>query len=414
MNLIKYFGLVSTLFFSSQTFAQPPAILKNDNPTMNQLSGRIAFDNKIKTGADQTEKYINQLQNKNVALLVNQTSIIKDQLLPDVLIAKGIKLKTIFTPEHGFRGNADAGASVANSIDEKTKLPIISLYGANKKPTAEQLKGIDIVVYDLQDVGVRFYTYISSLQYMMEACAENNVALLILDRPNPIGWMVDGPVLKPAFKSFVGMQPIPVAYGMTPGEYAKMLVGEKWIKAPNLKMNIITCEGYNHESYYKLPVNPSPNLQDMTSIYLYPSLCLFEGTPISVGRGTANPFKQYGNPLLSKGFTYYFTPKSVEGAKAPPYLNEKCFGEFLGNYPDDAFKLTDKKMSIKWLITAYNNYPDKSKFFNKFFNNLAGTDQLRKQIEAGKTEAQIKESWKADLDKFKIIRKKYLLYPETK
>ena len=368
-------------------------------------------DAKIITGAEQTELYLPLLKEKRVALIVNQTSQVDGVLLPDLLLSHGVNVVKIFSPEHGFRGTADAGATVKNGIDPKTQLPVISLYGKNKKPSAEQLKDVDILIYDLQDVGVRFYTYISTLQYAMEACVEHQVEMLVLDRPNPLGWIVDGPVLEKSATSFVGMQPIPVIYGMTPAEYAQMLIGEKWIDATQFKLNIIPCGNYTHKSRYELPVAPSPNLKSMTAIYLYPSLCFFEGTVISVGRGTDFPFQMYGHPLLKK-FPYQFTPVSKEGASNPLLKNQLCYGEFIADNPEAALQQIYNGLNLEWLIKAYKAYPDQKTFFNNFFRNLAGTSKLKEQIIAGKSIQEIKSSWQPELNRFKKIRKKYLLYAE--
>lgn len=365
----------------------------------------------VTVAAARSEAYLPLLKGKKVAVLVNQTSQVDGQLLPDFLLSKNVELITIFSPEHGFRGTADAGAHIKNGKDPRTGLPVISLYGNNKKPDAAQLKGIDVVIYDLQDVGARFFTYISSLEYMMEACAANNKQLIILDRPNPLGNIVDGPVLEPEHKSFVGMQPIPVAYGMTPGEYAKMLLGEKWTKAAQLDLVVIPCEHYTHRSLYGLPVAPSPNLKNMAAIYLYPSLCLFEGTVLSLGRGTEKPFQQYGHPKL-QGYTYSFTPRSMEGASNPPLKDQLCYGELVASDANTAYRLADDQLQLKWLIKAYNNFPDKDKFFNNFFVKLAGTSKLQEQIRQGMSEEAIRASWKDGLDKFKAIRAKYLIYAE--
>lgn len=363
------------------------------------------------TAADQTELYLPQLKNKKVGLIVNQTSEINSVLLPDTLLSLGIKVVKIFSPEHGFRGNADAGAKVKSGFDTQTGLPVISLYGNNKKPTADQLKDIDILVFDLQDVGARFYTYISTLQYAMEACAENNKTIMVLDRPNPLGFIVDGPILEQANQSFVGMQPIPVVHGMTVGEYAKMLIGEKWLKSSAPKLIVVPCKNYTHKSLYALPVSPSPNLKNMAAIYLYPSLCFFEGTQVSLGRGTDKPFQQFGHPSL-KGYNYSFTPVSMPGATDPPLKNKKCYGKLIATNEVDALKAVDGKLQIKWLLAAYQDYPEKSKFFIPYFEKLTGTTTFRKQIEQGMTEAEIRKSWEPGLTKFKSIRKKYLLYTE--
>lgn len=364
----------------------------------------------ILTGADQIESYLPLLQNKRIALVVNQTSQINGVLLPDTLLNRGVNIAKVFSPEHGFRGTADAGATVKSGIDTKTNLALISLYGNNKKPSAAQLKDVDLVIYDLQDVGVRFYTYISTLEYLMEACAENNKPLLILDRPNPLGFIVDGPVLEPKQKSFVGMQRIPIIYGMTPAEYAKMLIGEDWLSTKKqLDLNIISCKNYSHNSRYELPVAPSPNLKNMTAIYLYPSLCLFEGTVISVGRGTPFPFQQYGHPKL-KNQPLGFTPRSVSGASNPLLLGQFCFGKKVATNPKEALEKTNSSFNLKWILDAYLNFPDKDKFFNSFFEKLAGSTSLKQQIIEGKSEKEIRASWQKDLNHFKEIRKKYLIY----
>lgn len=366
-------------------------------------------DLKIETGAEQFSEYLPLLKEKNVGLIVNQTSQVRGVLLPDTLLHLGVNVVKIFSPEHGFRGVADAGAAVNNDIDKVTGIPIISLYGKNKRLSAKQLSNIDVIVYDLQDVGARFYTYISTLQEVMEACAANHVKLIILDRPNPLGFMVDGPVLEPNERSSVGRQTIPIVYGMTAAEYAEMLVGENWI-ANKPEMTVIKCKNYSHNSLYQLPVPPSPNLKNMAAVYLYPSLCLFEGTNISLGRGTNMPFQQFGAPSLKGAFSYSFEPKSMVGASDPPLLNQICYGQLIAKSPSEAFKQMDKKLQLKWIITAYKNFPEKDKFFNNYFNKLAGTDLLKKQIEQGISIKQIRYSWQPALDSFKVIRKKYLLY----
>lgn len=371
----------------------------------------------IVTGAERISEYLPLLKGKSVAVFANQTSIVGHTHLIDTLLAKGVLIKKIFAPEHGFRGNADAGEKVQNSVDQQTGLPVISLYGSKTKPTAEQLQDVDVIVFDIQDVGVRFYTFISSLQDLMESAILFGKPLIVLDRPNPNGFYVDGPVLDKKFKSFVGMQSVPIVYGMTIGEYAKMLVGEKWFdasvnpKTSSFKLTIITCKNYTHKSRYTLPVKPSPNLPNQQSIYLYPSLCFFEGTQVSLGRGTDKPFQIFGSPDFPTNL-FSFTPQSVEGAKNPPLLNQKCYGYDLSNI--DAIKEIDGKLQLKWLLQAYTLYKDKDKFFlaNNFFNKLAGNDILMQQIKDGKTENQIRESWRGDLEKFKAIRKKYLLYSE--
>jgi len=368
----------------------------------NKIDG---IGNEIKTGADNFEKYIPLLKNKKVGILTNQTSILfNNKHLVDFLLEKKIKIQTIFAPEHGFRGTADAGEHVVDGKDAKTGISIVSLYGENRKPKNEQLTEIDVMVFDLQDVGARFYTYISSLHYAMEACAENNIPLIILDRPNPNGSIVDGPILEKEFTSFVGMHPIPILHGMTIGEYGKMINGEKWLKnGIQCKLTVIPCSNYKREMAYSLPVKPSPNLPNDQAINLYASLCLFEGTNVSVGRGTEKQFQIYGSPYLAKG-SFTFTPKPNFGAKDPVYNGKECYGEDLSSTP----KVT--KFELKWLIKAYQNTSDKTKFFNTFFTKLAGTKKLQQQIESGISEKAIRESWKKDLEAFNTTRKAYLIY----
>lgn len=381
---------------------------------MSSFGTRNSFaQEKILPGACQMAVYLDSLKGKKVALLVNPTSEINGILLPDTLLKRGIQVVKIFSPEHGFRGNADAGAGVKDGIDEKTGLPVVSLYGKNKKPTTEQLSGVDVVVYDLQDVGVRFYTYISTLQYMMEACGDAGIPILVLDRPDPLGNIVDGPVLDTAFHSFVGMQPIPVIYGMTPGEYARMLIGEKWLNGKAPKLTVVPCKNYSHDSLYQLPVSPSPNLKNMAAVYLYPSLCLFEGTAVSVGRGTNYPFQRYGHPNL-KQQPDTFRPKPMLGATHPKLEGQLCYGKMLAKTPEAALGLVDGKMQIKWLLEAYRQFPQKAEFFNSFFNTLAGSNTLQQQIKAGWTESEIRRSWKPELERFLRIRQQYLLYPDKK
>jgi uncharacterized protein YbbC (DUF1343 family) len=362
----------------------------------------------IKTGADNYEKYLPLLKDKKIGLVTNQTGILSDKThLVDFLLEKKINIQTIFAPEHGFRGTADAGEHVVDGKDPKTGLSIISLYGDNKKPKKEQLAGIDIMVFDLQDVGARFYTYISSLHYVMEACAENGIPLVILDRPNPNGGITDGPLLEKEFTSFVGMHPIPLLHGMTIGEYGKMINGEKWLKnGIQCTLTVIPCTNYNHNMSYNLPIKPSPNLPNDQSINLYPSLCFFEGTNVSVGRGTEKQFQIYGSPFLNKNsFNFTFTPKPNFGAKDPMHNGKECFGEDLSS----SKKVT--QLELKWLIKAYQNTGDKTKFFNAFFTKLAGTKKLQQQIEKGNSENEIRKTWTKDLNDFKKMRQHYLIYP---
>ncbi|GAA0556525.1 exo-beta-N-acetylmuramidase NamZ family protein [Chitinophaga japonensis] len=362
------------------------------------------------TGADRTAEYLPLLKNKRVALLVNQTAVIGQTHLVDSLLQLGVRIQKIFSPEHGFRGNADAGEKIGNSVDERTGLPIVSLYGKHRKADAADLRDVDVLVFDIQDVGARFYTYISSLQELMESAAENNKPLIVLDRPNPNGHYVDGPILDTAFRSFVGMQPIPLVHGMTVGEYARLLNGEKWLKGGvHCKLTVIPCQRYTHQTFYHLPVKPSPNLPNMASIYLYPSLCLFEGTALSLGRGTDKPFQVFGSPLFPKDL-YSFTPRSTPGAKNPVLKDQVCYGYDLSGPAASVLRQTGYQLQLKWLIQAYKMYPQKDKFFNAFFNKLAGNRQLMQQIKDGKSESEIRQSWEPGLSRFKQLRKKYLLY----
>ncbi len=369
---------------------------------------------KIIPGADQTKLYINYLKGKNIGMVINQTSVIGTRLTASVdsLLKLGITVKKIFGPEHGFRGNASNGATVDDSVDPKSGLPVISIYGKHFKPTPADLQGLNLIIFDIQDVGARFYTYISTLHYVMEACAENNIELMILDRPNPNGYTVDGPVLDTThYRSFVGMHPIPITHGMTIGEYAQMINGEGWLKNHvQCKLKIIKVANYTHSSSYTLPVNPSPNLNTAQSILLYPSVCLFEGTTFSLGRGTMTPFLVVGHPALQGKYKFSFTPVSIPGmSEDPPQKNKVCYGINLENYNTSNLRATGK-INLSWLIDMYKNFPNKAGFFNDYFTKLAGTDELRKQIEAGKTEKQIRDSWEPALSNFKTMRLKYLLY----
>lgn len=386
---------------------------------------------KITTGAERISVYLPLIKGKRVGIFANQTSMVGNTHLVDTLRKLGVDIKVIFGPEHGFRGTADAGEKVSSYVDAATGINVVSLYGGKKAPTADDLKDIDILIFDLQDVGVRFYTYINSMQYFMEAAFENHKPLLLLDRPNPNGFYVDGPVLDPKFKSGVGVQPIPIVYGMTMGEYAMMIAGEKWISEKanvvyeyykNRAQNsvdtpfhflVIKCANYTHKSKYVLPVKPSPNLPNIQSIYLYPSTCFFEGTIFSEGRGTDKPFQVYGHPLMPKNL-YSFVPKPNEGAKSSKHYFETCYGYDLSGTPEEVLKKTNGHIQLKWLIDAYKIFPGKDSFFlkNNFISKLAGNDDLQKQIKAGKTEAEIKATWQPALNEFKKIRKKYLLYED--
>ncbi|MFD0931384.1 exo-beta-N-acetylmuramidase NamZ domain-containing protein [Psychroflexus salinarum] len=362
-------------------------------------------------GANRTESYLKFLEDKNVGVVGNQTSVIfKSETdyvhLVDSLLNRNIIIKKVFAPEHGFRGTADAGEIIKDGIDTKTGIPIISLYGSQKKPDPEHLEGIDIMVFDIQDVGARFYTYISTLHYIMEACAEQNIPLLILDRPNPNGHYIDGPVLEDEFKSFVGMHPVPVVHGLTIAEYAKMINGEKWLKnGIQCRLEIVDMRGYAPQLTYDLPIKPSPNLPNSKSINLYPSLCFFEGTNVNAGRGTSMQFQVFGSPFLDPlVFDFEYTPKSSDGAKYPKHENTLCFGRNLQNHNDLDY------LNLEWLLQAYHHTQDQASFFNNFFSKLAGNASLQEQIQQGKTAQEIRENWESELNTYKKKIKPYLLY----
>lgn len=372
----------------------------------------------VKPGAYNTDDYYHLLKGKKLAVVANQTSLIHTTHLVDSLLTSGFTVIRVFAPEHGFRGNYEAGALVANETDEKTGVPVVSLYAKNKKPLPSQMQGIELVIFDIQDVGVRFYTYISTLHYVMEACAENGVPLIVLDRPNPNAHYTDGPVLDTAYRSFVGMHPVPVVYGMTIGEYAKMINGEKWLKKGiTCNLTVIPCRNYNHSTSYVLPVKPSPNLPNTRSIELYPTLCFFEGTPLSVGRGTPYPFQVVGHPLLKDKMpdTYSFVPVASQSSPSPLQAGKTCYGYNFslpaapqpGEWID-----TIPGIKIELLTDLYQRFPDKNLFFNKdnFFDKLAGNSDFRKDIAAGKSAAEIRKQWEPGLDEFRKIRQKYLLY----
>ncbi|ALJ04657.1 hypothetical protein APS56_05700 [Pseudalgibacter alginicilyticus] len=371
----------------------------------------------IIVGANQTESYLQLLMGKNIGVVANQTSVIFKQPtannqtpnythLIDSLLALKVNIKKVFAPEHGFRGTADAGEIVKDGIDTKTGLPIVSLYGNNKKPTKTQLEDLEFVIFDIQDVGARFYTYISSLHYVMEACAEMEIPLIVFDRPNPNGHYIDGPILESVNKSFVGMHPIPVVHGMTIGEYAKMINGEKWLEnGIQCELKVIPIKNYSHDLQYSLPIKPSPNLPNNQAINLYPSLCFFEGTNVNAGRGTDTQFQVFGSPFLNASkYNFKYTPESNEGAKYPKHENKLCYGK----------NLTETEylnyLNLNWLIDAYKNTENKVEFFNNFFVKLAGTKILQEQIEKGLTETQIKATWQSGLKSFKKVRNKYLIY----
>ena len=397
ITLLLFLSFISTNFFSQ-------GITLIDNP--------IKSTNDIQAGAERTIEYLPLLNGKSIAIVANQSSNIKKTHIVDSLLSLGINIKKVFCPEHGFRGNVDAGENVKTYTDKKTELTIISLYGkTNKKPSSADLKNVDIVVFDIQDVGVRFYTYLSTLHYVMEACAENKKKLILLDRPNPNGYYVDGPVMEDNYKSFLGLHSVPIVYGMTIGEYAQMINGEGWLKN-NLKcdLQVIKLEGYEHKYLYQLPIKPSPNLPNMASVYLYPSLGLFEGTVVSIGRGTDLPFQVIGHPNFKDG-NYSFTPESKLGAKDPKYMGQICHGYNLSTYGAEYIKDTHK-IYLYWLIGSYQNIPNKDVFFNENFNYHAGNATLQKQIKEGVSEDEIHKSWENGISTFKQIRKKYLLYKD--
>lgn len=365
----------------------------------------------VSMGAEHHEKYLPSLKGQRVAVMANQTSMVKDIHLVDFLINSKVNVVGIFSPEHGFRGTADAGEHVASSIDEKTGIPIWSLYGGTGgKPSAEKMKEFDVLVFDLQDVGLRFYTYYASMTRLMDACAEHGKKMIVLDRPNPNGFYVDGPILDMKHKSGVGWLPVPVVHGMTLGELALMINGEGWLpQQRKCELEVVPCGNYTHQTLYELPIAPSPNLPNIHSIYLYPSTCLFEGTAFSLGRGTTFPFEVYGHPDY-KDKTFSFTPRSVPGAKNPPLLDKECFGVDLRNVSDELIR--ENGFDLTYVIDAYNKTNLGEKFFTSFFEKLVGVDYIRHDIMAGKSASEIKESWTCDVLNFKQQRKPYLLYEE--
>lgn len=398
---------------SAQNMETPKELRLNQSYVQTQ----IPKTKDIIVGANQTHLYLPILKNKRIGIVANQTSVIFKNNdansidisythLVDTLLKRDINIQKVFAPEHGFRGLADAGEWVKDGIDIKTKVPIVSLYGKNKKPSPEQLSEIDLIVFDIQDVGARFYTYISSLHYVMEACAEANIPLLLLDRPNPNGHYIDGPILEPSYKSFVGMHPIPIVHGMTIGEYANMINGENWLKQKaKCDLTVIKIKNYSHDLPYRLPIKPSPNLPNTASINLYPSLCFFEGTTVNAGRGTSKQFQIYGSPYLDKTmYTYTYTPQSNVGAKYPKHKDVLCFGEDLSMHN------SLHQIDLSYLINAYQNTIDKTTFFNDYFTTLAGTKTLEHQIKSGVSVSEIKDTWRDGLIQFKKIRSRYLLY----
>lgn len=380
------------------------------------LSYNVLFSqgvkSEIKVGAERTEIYLPKIQGKSIAIVANHTSLIGTTHLVDTLLSLKVDIKKIFCPEHGFRGNIEAGELINNHSDSKTGLPIVSLYGSSKKPKKEHFKDVDVVIFDLQDVGVRFYTYISTMHYVMEACAENGIPLIVLDRPNPNGYYIDGPVLDTAYRSFVGMHPVPLVHGLTVGEFAQMINGEGWLfNKQKCSLTVTPCLGYTHSETFNLPVKPSPNLPNQLSILLYPSLGLFEGTTVSVARGTDFPFQAFGYPNYPLK-QFKFKPTVRIGASVnPPYNGKTCFGVDLRDYSIDYF-LERKSINLDWLIYTYKTHPDKKTFFNNFFRNLAGTPILRKQIEDGLNAETIRKTWQPAIEQYKQIRKNYLLYPD--
>lgn len=392
---------------------------------------------KVLAGADRINVYMPLIKGRTVGIFANQTSMVGNTHLVDTLMKLGVDIKVIFGPEHGFRGTADAGEKVGNYIDEKTGIPVVSLYGSKRRPVAEDVKNVDLLIFDIQDVGVRFYTFISSLEEFMEGAFELGKPLMILDRPNPNGHYVDGPVLDLKYRSFVGRQPVPIVYGMTIAEYAFMIAGEKWLsEKANAKyayyktaensvdtpfhFQVIKCKGYDHKTKYVLPVKPSPNLPNIQSIYLYPSTCFFEGTVLSEGRGTNKQFQVFGHPSLPKNL-YSFTPNPNEGAKSSKLYGQVCYGRDLSGTPEQVLAKVENKVQLKWLIEAYKLFPEKDKFFlepksgkmeESYITKLAGNNDLWQQIKEGKTEQEIRKSWEPMLSEFKQIRKKYLLYDD--
>jgi uncharacterized protein YbbC (DUF1343 family) len=426
---MKILPAIFSLLISCLCYAQEPQMIPG-RPYPNNGFDDIKNEPKIIPAAERISVYLPFLKNKKVGVFANHTSMVGNKHLVDTLLKLGVDIRVAFGPEHGFRGDTPDGVKIMDYQDEKTGIKVISLYGSKRKPTPDDIKDVDVLVFDIQDVGTRFYTYISSMQEFLETALENHKPLLILDRPNPNGFYVDGPVLDMKFKSFVGMQPIPINYGMTMVEYARMLMGEGWlsekanaVNAYNITTNpttdtpfhvqFIKCQNYTHKSKYVLPVKPSPNLPDMQSVYLYPTTCLFEGTALSEGRGTDKPFQYIGHPDLPKNM-FSFTPNPNAGSKSSKHFGKICYGWNLGGSVDEVLVNTDKKIQLKWLIKAYKLFPNKDSFFLKSnsFNRLSGTDLLMQQIKDGKSEIEIRKSWEPKLSEFKVIRKKYLLYED--
>jgi len=413
-NIIRLKNIIFIGYFATSVnvFSQKINNFKNVADTLTSKKNALTIADNVKNADTRLGIYLPLLKGKKVAMVANQSSVISGVSLVDTLLSLGINIKKVFSPEHGFRGNADAGEHIKNSKDLKTGIAIISLYGKNYKPKPNDLKDIDIIVYDLQDVGARFYTYISTLFYTMQAATENNIDYLVLDRPNPNGFYVDGPVLQDSCKSYVGVIPIPIVHGCTVGELAQMIVGEGWLKTnKKLKLQVIQVENYTHKTLIEPAIKPSPNLPTIESILLYPSLCLFEGTVISLGRGTQFPFQLYGHPKFPET-NFKFVPISIAGAsKNPPYQNDTCYGFIV---KEDAYKLPiEKQINWNYLLNAYRLFPDKEHFFNTYFKNLAGNNQLKRLIINGATAEEIRESYKNELTDYKKKRVKYLLYSEN-
>lgn len=404
--IILLISIVFTSCTQSRRVQKSPPVA---TPVKSEQAEAQIFKPSIKPAAERTRHYFDKLEGKRIGIVANQTSVIGEIHLVDSLLSAGINIIKVFSPEHGFRGQAEAGEHVNDNIDARTGLPIISLYGDHRKPTSADLDSIELLLFDLQDVGARFYTYISTLTLVMEACSENSLPLLVLDRPNPNGFYIDGPILEPTYSSFVGMHPVPIVHGMTMAEYASMVNGEGWLRSSQAcDLSWIEMSGYSHRKHYYLPVKPSPNLPDMESVYLYPSLCLFEGTIVSVGRGTDFPFSIIGYPGFTEG-DYAFIPESRAGASLNPlYKGIECSGFNLRNEIPEVLK--NPGISLQWLIQMYKSYPQKDQFFTSFFNKLAGNSTLQQQIRSGLSEDEIKASWQQGLEDFQKIREKYLLY----
>ncbi len=436
MKLLR--SLLPVLLISTSCFAQNEGLPSGAITAKPAAVAEASADNpQVLAGADRINVYLPLIKGRTVGIFANQTSMVGNTHLVDTLRKLGIDIKVIFGPEHGFRGTADAGEKIGNYTDEATGIPVVSLYGTKRRPSAEDVKGVDLLVFDIQDVGVRFYTYISSLEEFMEAAMDLGKPLMILDRPNPNGHYVDGPVLDTKYRSFVGRQPVPVVYGMTIAEYAFMIAGEKWLsEKANAKyayyktaknspdtpfhFQVIKCKGYDHKTKYDLPVKPSPNLPNIQSIWLYPSTCFFEGTVLSEGRGTKKQFQVFGHPTLPKNL-YSFTPNPNEGAKSSKLYGQTCYGWDVSGTPAEVFDKVDNRIQLKWLMEAYALFPEKEKFFilpksgkmeESFFTKLAGNNDLWEQVRDGKSETEIRQSWEPKLSEFKEIRKKYLLYDD--